>query len=96
MIENIEVLTHSSIRIKDHLGTIYVDPYNVKNEPHDADYIFITHSHYDHFSVEDIRKVVKDSTILVVPLSMEDDALELKPEVKDIVTVTPQIFKEIS
>ena len=42
MINNIEVLTHSSIRIKDRLGTIYIDPYNVKDEPHDADFIFTT------------------------------------------------------
>ena len=26
-------------------------------EKHDADYILITHDHYDHFSPEDIRKV---------------------------------------
>ncbi len=96
MVNNIEVLTHSSIRIKDRLGTIYIDPYKIRDESHDADFIFITHPHYDHFSVEDIRKVVKKTTILVVPKSMEDDALELKPELKDIVAVTPQIYKEVS
>lgn len=96
MTDNIEVLTHSSIRIKDRLGTIYVDPYNLKDEPHDADYIFITHPHYDHFSVKDIKKIIKDSTILVVPRSMQDEALELKPDVKEIVTVTPQTYKDVA
>lgn len=96
MIDNIEVLTHSSIRIKDRIGTIYVDPYNIKDEPHDAGFIFITHPHYDHFSLSDIRKVANVKTIVVVPKSMEDDALELKPEVNDVVAVVPQTYKEIA
>lgn len=96
LLENIEVLTHSSIRIKGPGGTIYVDPFKIKDEPHDAAYILITHPHYDHFSLEDIRKVINSDTIIVVPKSMEDDALEFKPEVKDIVTVSPKTFKEIA
>ncbi len=94
MIENIEVLTHSSIRINSSRGIIYVDPFRIKDDNHDADYVFITHSHYDHFSIDDIRKIVKDTTILVVPYRMEDDAKELQREVSDIVTVKPGIFKE--
>ncbi|MCR4903225.1 MAG: MBL fold metallo-hydrolase [Butyrivibrio sp.] len=96
MIDNIEVLTHSSIKIKCKQGIIYIDPYRVKDEPHDADYVLITHDHYDHFSIEDIRKVIKDTTIMVVPVRMEDDAGELAPDVKSIVTVKPGIFKEVN
>ncbi len=95
VIDNIEVFTQSSIRIKDRIGTIYVDPFQMKEEPHDADYVLVTHQHYDHFSVEDIRKVIKKETILVAPQSMEDDARELGAEVKSIVTVTPGIYREI-
>ncbi len=96
MLENIEVFTHSSIRIKSSSGTIYVDPFHIREEKHDADYVLITHSHYDHFSIADIRKVIQDSTIMVVPASMEDDARELAPDVKDIVAVTPHEHKEIN
>ncbi len=95
MVDKIEVLTHSSIRIKSGLGTIYVDPFKIKEEPHDADYVLITHPHYDHFSLEDIRKVIKDTTILVVPESMLDDAGELAREVKEIVPVKPGVYREI-
>ncbi len=96
MLDNIEVFTQNSIRIRSDCGTIYVDPFRMKEEPHDADYVLITHSHYNHFSIEDIRKVVGKKTLLVVPEKMEDDAGELRPDVKDIVTVKPGIYKEIN
>ena len=93
MLDNIEVFTQSSIRVKSGVGTIYVDPFRMKEEPHDADYVLITH---DHFSIEDIHKVIKDTTILVVPARMEDDAKEFEREVGGIVTVKPGVYKEIS
>ena len=96
MLDNIEVFTQSSIRIKDKTRTIYVDPFQMKSDPHDADYVFITHSHSDHFSLDDIRKVIKSSTILVVPTKMEGDARELSAEVKNIIPLKPGIYKELS
>ena len=96
MLDNIEVFTQSSIRIRSGVGTIYIDPFRMKEEPHDADYVLITHDHYDHFSIEDIHKVIKNTTILVVPARMEDDARELEREVGEIVTVKPGVYKELS
>lgn len=96
MLDNIEVYTQSSIRIKDETRAIYVDPFQMKSDPHDADYVFITHSHSDHFSIEDIRKVIKSSTILVVPEKMEDDAKELSTEIKSIIPLKPGVYKELS
>ena len=96
MLDRIEVFTHSSIRIRSDVGTIYVDPFHMREEPHDADFVLITHQHYDHFSVEDIRKVIKDSTILVSPESMIDDARELGREVKEIIGVAPGVYREIA
>ena len=60
---------HSSIRIKDKL-TVWFDPFLLKNEPHDADVIFITHSHHDHFSPEDIAKAANEGTLFVLPACM--------------------------
>ena len=96
MLDNIEVFTQSSIRVKSGQGIIYIDPFRLKEESHDADYVLITHDHYDHFSIEDIHKVIKANTILVVPARMEDDAKELEREVGEIVTVKPGIHKELS
>ena len=70
MAENIEVFTQSSIRICGGGKTIYLDPFQMREEPRDADYILITHDHYDHFSPEDIAKVAGEASTLVVPEKM--------------------------
>ena len=77
MLDFIEVNTHSSIRIAlDQV--IYIDPFRIGGAPHDADIILITHSHFDHLSPEDIRKVMQPDTVLVCPQSVtEADGLGL-------------------
>ena len=94
MTENIDVFINNSIRIRDRIGTIYIDPYEMQEEPHDADYIFITHDHYDHFSVEDILKVVKESTILIVPEKMEGKIRGISGKMRKFITVKPGMFYE--
>ena len=64
----ITINTHSSIRIQTKQGTtVYVDPYGFEDEPHDADLILITHTHFDHFSPEDITRVRKPNTVFIFP-----------------------------
>lgn len=72
---NISINARSSIRIA---GTkiIYFDPFKITEDKHDADIIFVTHEHYDHFSPEDIEKIANENTILVVPYSMKQIASE--------------------
>lgn len=77
MLDYITVNEHSSIRI-DEGKIIYFDPYNISGMPFDADIILITHSHFDHYSLDDIRKVMKSDTIIVCPRSMtEPNELDL-------------------
>ena len=66
MLENIEVLCHSSRRINRE-KIIYIDPFKISNNYNDADIILITHTHYDHYSKEDIEKVRKANTIIFAP-----------------------------
>ena len=47
MLNNIEINCHSSIKISKG-KTIYIDPFKIEKESHDADVILITHDHYDH------------------------------------------------
>ena len=89
MTENIRVLTHSSIRIQSGDTVLYVDPYKVSGRPQDADYVFITHDHFDHFSPEDIEKVSCDKTVLVVPEKMRDKVLQEADETRGIIAVKP-------
>lgn len=59
----IEINTQSSIKI----NNIYFDPFKIEKETHDANIIFITHAHYDHFDLDSIKKIVNKSTIIVTP-----------------------------
>ena len=70
MYEEVQVLTHSSIRIAEN-QIVYFDPFHVDGEPHDADIICVTHDHFDHYSPEDLAKVKNAATILVCPKTME-------------------------
>ncbi|MBR4693420.1 MAG: MBL fold metallo-hydrolase [Bacilli bacterium] len=67
----IEVLHHASIKLTGD-KIIYFDPYKIEEEFHDADYIFITHDHYDHYDPESIEKVRNDHTKIVVPYCLKD------------------------
>ena len=66
MLENIEVLYHSSIRISKNKA-IYIDPFKIDKDYNDADIVFITHDHFDHYSEEDIYKVINENTIIIIP-----------------------------
>ena len=61
--KDIIINTQSSIKI----DNIYFDPFRIKEEVHDAEMVFITHSHYDHFDIDSINKIKNDNTIFVVP-----------------------------
>ena len=86
IIDSISVNAHSSIRAAGE-KVCYFDPFHIKDEPHDADVIFITHDHYDHLSPEDIAKVRKDDTVFVLPSSCK--AAAEKAELTGAVYATP-------
>lgn len=96
ILERISVNAQSSIRIEGS-KVIYFDPFEVKSGKQDADVIFITHEHYDHFQPESIAKVKKAGTVLVAPQSMREKVLEESgiPE-KQCVFLTPRKKEEIT
>ena len=69
LLSNITVNTHSSIRILAGDRVLYIDPFRLRSAPRDADVIFVTHDHFDHFSPEDVEKVGKPETVFVMPES---------------------------
>lgn len=69
-------LGHSSVKIKSNI-TIYLDPFKIEKDK--ADLILITHSHYDHFSIEDINKLKTKDTIIITPKDTNIDSIKLSP-----------------
>ena len=69
-LDHITVNAQSSIRIEGS-KILYFDPFQITEAKHDADIVFITHEHYDHFEPDSIAKIKKDSTLLVAPESMK-------------------------
>lgn len=91
LIDRIQINTQSSIRIQcpGNGSVLYSDPFKIPREAHDADVIFLTHDHYDHFDPDSIRKVVKDATIFVVPEKMQRQAGPYVPAGGSLITVRP-------
>lgn len=85
----ITVFTQNSIRVGSSIGKIYIDPFRMNEAPKDADYILVTHDHYDHFNPEDIPKVSRGDSVLVVPENMKEKAGEVSGMLGRIVTVKP-------
>ena len=88
MLENIEVLYHSSIRISKN-KVIYIDPFKIDKNYNDADIVFITHDHYDHYSDEDIDKVINENTTIIIPEKLLTKLLRKGINKNAIITVEP-------
>jgi L-ascorbate metabolism protein UlaG (beta-lactamase superfamily) len=73
----------NSIKIE-HTGlNIYIDPFRVQDSGR-ADYIFITHNHFDHFSKTCIKAISKPGTLIIAP-----ECVSKKLKDYDVRTVYP-------
>jgi L-ascorbate metabolism protein UlaG (beta-lactamase superfamily) len=72
---NLDFLGHSGFLIKyannEHVKIIAIDPYNIPDVKEKADFILITHSHYDHCSIKDIIKLARKGTTLIIPADVQ-------------------------
>ena len=80
MLEEIKLFCHSSIKITGS-KIIYIDPYHIEEESHDADFILCTHTHFDHYSPQDITKVKKKNTVIIAPANIPG-IIKVVPNVK--------------
>jgi L-ascorbate metabolism protein UlaG (beta-lactamase superfamily) len=67
MSTTIQWLGHASFKICHNDEVIYIDPWKIKNTAHDATVVLVSHSHYDHYSSDDIAKVSSANTKLIAP-----------------------------
>ncbi len=90
MLDRIKVIAQNAIKIETENGkVIYFDPFQVGEYVNDADYIFITHSHYDHFSPNDIVRIKKDTTKIIVTSDLLDKSEEIGFSEDDVFVVIP-------
>ena len=77
----------SSIKISDGC-VLYFDPLEWEGV-HDADYIFITHPHYDHFSLLSILELKKEHTMIITTKDVVEELLSVGIMEEDILVVEP-------
>jgi len=78
-------LGHACFKIKMFSGRIiYLDPYNIKDGEEKADIIVSSHTHGDHFSRSDIKKIWGDDTILLGPTSIESSLKKFNGQALEI------------
>lgn len=87
-LDGINVLYHSSIRIAKE-KTIYIDPFKITEDYNDADIILITHPHYDHFSIEDIKKVLGGYTKVFAQEESKKELMKIGIAEENIIIVKP-------
>ena len=83
---NVEIkwLGHDGFLIKnlDTGKNIYIDPYNIVENLEKADLILITHGHYDHCSVADIEKIIKEGTKIVATADCQSKITKFNMPIK--------------
>lgn len=92
LLNGVSHMKQSTVKIQGD-RTVYFDPYEIADEARDADVIFISHGHYDHFSTRDIKKIMKSNTVLVLPEDCTRDAD--RAGFKNIVPVLPNLDYEV-
>ncbi len=84
---HIERLAHDCFKIYDDHALIYIDPFQIQDQADKADLLLITHEHFDHCSIEDIRKIIKPDTVIVTIVECASKLNRLP--VKDIKIIAP-------
>ena len=72
----------SSTKISTKGKMIYIDPYNISEDSEKADLILLTHSHYDHCSVADIKKIIQEGTRIVLTADCQSKIVRFDVPIK--------------
>ncbi len=70
-------LGHDCFKIKNG-KTVIIDPFKLQKVSEKADILLITHEHFDHLSMDDIKKVASEQTVVVAISSCQSELSKLK------------------
>ncbi|MDW0127638.1 MAG: MBL fold metallo-hydrolase, partial [Nitrososphaeraceae archaeon] len=82
---------HAGFKIIYENKKVYIDPYKLsKKHEHvsDADIVLVTHNHFDHLSIEDLKNIINEKTVIV---SAQECLSQLKAlNVKESIGIDPR------
>nr|MDQ3984214.1 MBL fold metallo-hydrolase [Thermoproteota archaeon] len=82
---------HDGFRIVgDNKKTIYIDPFQIQEaqqNKNDADILLLSHNHFDHLSIEDLKHVINHNTTIVAAKECIEQLKGI--EVKELKGVRP-------
>ena len=64
---DIHWIGHASFRISAQDRVVYIDPWKLPAPQPDADLVFVSHGHFDHWSADDVAAVSRQSTAVFGP-----------------------------
>jgi len=73
-------LGHDGFKLEAAETVVYLDPFRLVRESTPAAVVCVSHEHFDHLSVEDLRRVVTPETSLVTIAACEEAAKRLQPK----------------
>ncbi|MCP4181323.1 MAG: MBL fold metallo-hydrolase [bacterium] len=74
---NLTWLGHASVKLNVNNKIIYIDPFQLNEKYNEsADMILLTHHHSDHYSPDDIKKIINKNCVLLGPEVCNDNTLK--------------------